>query len=286
LAFLTLILLVACLGAVVIAAVGVYLPQRAERLFGPSAPGLSLTQRIYLSLQLITMEKDLAQPADPLGTPRPFTVQLGEPTAVLIDRLQAEGFISSAEVFRIYLKYSGLDTSLQAGDYQLSPKMTPVEIAHALQDATPTEVNFHILPGWRKEEIAASLPTSGLDISPEEFLAAAALRPEGLPFSTELPVQASAEGFLFPDSYRLKRETDVQGLLQAFLTNFSLKVNDSFIEGFHTQGLDTWRLLAKWSSRRLAMMRCLDRLGFPDPPGGRDETRFRPYGAVRPGLQP
>jgi UPF0755 protein len=187
------------------------------------------------------MQQDLAQPADPFGTPRPFTVQLGEPTAALIDRLQAEGFISSAEGFRIYLQYSGLDTSLQAGDYLLSPKMTPVEIARALQDATPAEVTFHILPGWRKEEIAASLSTSGLDISPEEFLAAAALRPAGLSFSADLPPQASAEGFLFPDSYRLKRETDVQGLLQAFSSNFNLKIDDSLIEGFHKQGLDTYQ---------------------------------------------
>ena len=52
----------------------------------------------------------------------------------------------------------------------LSSSLNAVEIAHALQDATPREVDFQILPGWRLEEIAAALPTSGLNISPEEFL--------------------------------------------------------------------------------------------------------------------
>jgi UPF0755 protein len=102
-------------------------------------------------------------------------------------------------------------------------------------------VTFHILPGWRKEEIAASLPTSGLNISPEEFLAATAMRPEGLPFSGDLPAHASAEGFLFPDSYRLKREANVQELLQAFLSNFNRKVSNSLIEGFRNQGLDVYQ---------------------------------------------
>jgi cell division protein YceG involved in septum cleavage len=48
--------------------------------------------------------------------------------------------------------------------------MSPLEIAHTLQDPTPKEVDFTVLEGWRLEEIAASLPTSGLEISPQEFL--------------------------------------------------------------------------------------------------------------------
>ncbi len=36
------------------------------------------------------------------------------------------------------------------------------EVARELQDATPEEMTFVVLPGWRMEEIAASLPTSGI----------------------------------------------------------------------------------------------------------------------------
>ena len=66
-----------------------------------------------------------------------------------------------------------------------------------LKSTTLTEVTFTVLPGWRMEEIAASLPTSGLDIPPEEFLTAASA-----PAAAQdlIPAGASAEGFLYPDT--------------------------------------------------------------------------------------
>ncbi len=49
--------------------------------------------------------------------------------------------------------YAGVDTSMQAGEYKLSTAMSAMDIARQLQDATPEEVTFVVLPGWRLEEI-------------------------------------------------------------------------------------------------------------------------------------
>ena len=57
--------------------------------------------------------------------------------------------------------------------------MTPLEIAATIQNAEAAGVRFFILPGWRIEEIAAALPTSGLNVGPEEFLDAAWSSPGG-----------------------------------------------------------------------------------------------------------
>ena len=230
-------LFVLCLGAVLLAGIVIYIPAQAQRVAGPPAPGLSLTDRIYMSARLLLVQADLTGPLDPQGAKRPFRVNLGEPTGNMIQRLQSEGFIRDAGAFRIYLQYSGLDTSLQAGDYELSPAMTPVEIAHALQDATPAVVVFHILPGWRMEEVAASLPTSGLSITPEEFLAAASRRPEGYTFSQDLPAEATAEGFLLPDSYQLPRDLTPDGLLNTFLRDFDAKFTQEIAKGFQNKDL-------------------------------------------------
>jgi UPF0755 protein len=201
---------------------------------------LSLPQRVYLGARLLLKEPALTRPVNSQGSPRPFQVPLGEPTGELIQRLQAEGYIADSEAFRLFLQYSGLDTTLQAGDYQLSPAMAPVEIARALQDATPTEVTFTVLPGWRVEEIAASLPTSGLSITPADLLAAASARPEGFSFSANLPAAAGAEGFLFPDRYRLPRDLDTAGFLHTLMSNFAIKVGDQLVQGFSNQGLDAY----------------------------------------------
>jgi UPF0755 protein len=86
------------------------------------------------------------------------------------------------------------------------------------------------------EEIAASLPTSGLDISPEAFLAAAKSPPQVLALSS-----STMEGFFLPDSYILPRSTTVNQLLEAIARNFALHLSDDLRAGFAAQGLDVYQ---------------------------------------------
>jgi UPF0755 protein len=213
------------------------LPKQAKNLFGPPATNIQALQLTYLSWVLLSQTNDLTMPHDPYGLDRPFLILLDESTFAITDRLQKEGFIPNLEAFRTYLVYAGLDTTLQAGEYQLSPRMTPIEIAQALQDATPTELIFHILPGWRLEEIAESIPTSGLSFTPEDFLVSVTLSEQDSPLIQELPAGASLEGFLYPDNYRFPRDITTQIFIATLLENFQIKVDSELRDGFQRQGL-------------------------------------------------
>ena len=80
LAILSLLLLAAaCLVVVAAAAVLVFVPQRAEQLFGPPAAGLDRTQLIYLSAQLLLHQDDLNRPNDPSASELPFEVRYTNP---------------------------------------------------------------------------------------------------------------------------------------------------------------------------------------------------------------
>ena len=118
--------------------------------------------------------------------------------------------------------------------------MTATEIALALQDATPTHVAFRILPGWRMEEIAAALPTSGLNITPTEFLTAASLPIDGYIFSPQLPPQATLEGFFFPDTYELSRELTVDEFIKTILNNFETNLEPKIQQGLNRHGLNIY----------------------------------------------
>ncbi len=217
------------------------LPDQTEKIFGPPAPGLGTVQRFYLSARLFLQANDLTLPHDVYGAKHPFAISLGEPTITIAERLESQGFISNAEAFRNFLMYSGMDTTLQAGDYELSPGMTALEIAHALQDATPADVMFHILPGWRIEEVAAALPTSGLNITPQDFEQAAANPPEGSGFRSELPPGASLEGFLYPDAYTLPRDTTLNELIDQLWQGFDAHVDSDLRQGFERQELSLFQ---------------------------------------------
>ena len=213
------------------------LPQ-TERSFGPPGEHLTLYQRIYLSSRLFLQKDLLKHPANPLGESMPFQVKIGDSVVGVVTRLEQLQLISSAKALRDYLVYAGLDTTLQAGEYRLSSRMTPVEIALSLQDATPGEGVFGILPGWRLEEIAAALPTSGLNFSPDDFLSLARNPTSLLTTGLELPAGASLEGYLFPDSYRLPRQVSLEDFFLTLLENFQIKVDSDLFEGFNNQGLN------------------------------------------------
>lgn len=215
----------------------IYIPSRAQRIYGPPAAWLTLPQRLQYSALLLWYDSLLTQPLDPSGKEQPFTVEVGEPVNSVANHLESVGLIRDAEAFRAYLIYSGLDTSIQAGEYQLSTAMSAISIARQLQDATPHEVNFVVLPGWRIEEIAESLPTSGLSITYDQFLAAAQSPRQEFDF---LSGAESAEGFLFPDSYLFPRGTSADELVNELVRNFALHLTPDLENGFEKQGLTVY----------------------------------------------
>ncbi len=206
----------------------------AARLYGPPSPALNTWDRFEYAARLLWYDGLLTSPIDRDGGERTFLIQSGESVTSVALRLEESGLIKDAAAFRDYLVYTGLDTSIQAREFLLSPAMSIVDIARKLQDATPEQVTFVILAGWRTEEVASSLATSGLEISYAEFMAAAGSGPFGMDF---LPAEASSEGFLYPDSYIIPRQATAEGLVAEFVRNFMLHLTTDIREGFKRQGL-------------------------------------------------
>lgn len=234
---LVLIFIFACIGLVGLFWAGDQLPRTASAKFGPPGPRLSFTQRILYASRLLAGERSLLVPLDADAGERPFQVELGESVGTISTRLEEEGFIRSAEMFRTYLIYAGLDTGVQAGKYQISPAMTTVEIARTLQDAVPEDVEFNILTGWRAEEIAAALPTSGINVAPGDFMQLVRNPPVDL-LPAGLEEVDTLEGFLMPGSYTIQREIDARGLVEIFVQRFDETVTADLREGFSGQGLE------------------------------------------------
>lgn len=213
-----------------------FLPRLAEDAFGPANPALGEAQRITASVELLLHRDNLNRPLDKEGQPRTFIVRLGETANSVAARLEESGLIWDGAVFRTYLVYAGLDTTIQAGEYTLSPAMTPREIALELQDATPEEVEFNILPGWRAEEIAAALPTSGLSIRPEVFLQVVRKPPDSI-LPADWPSGTPLEGTLLPGSYRLMRNLTADMLVRTFTQAFDQAVTDDLRNAFASRDL-------------------------------------------------
>lgn len=215
-------------------------PQRAAGLIDPNAGRGALTpdnieqQILAFSLRLRENELNLAMSDNP--RPRPFVINLGEPARFVAERLQAEGFVHDADLFNLYLRVTGLDRQIEAGNFMLAETMTIPEVAEALQTALFEEAIVTIPEGFRLEEIADRLAENNI-IEADQFLTAVR-QPRALSIFAEydflqsLPEGASLEGYLFPDTYRLPVLASTPELvIQPFLDNFEDKVGAQGLVG-------------------------------------------------------
>lgn len=199
------------------------IPHRAETLFGPPSPALNSGQVFYRSLILTWGHDALTKPLDPTGKEVEFEIRPGDTPQEIIYHLQQAQLIENSRVFRSLLIYTGIDTRIQAGNYLLSPALSPYEIALQLQDSTPRETTLTILPGWRAEEIASKLAGVGLELSEESFL--------------KEVHQRNLEGFLIPDAYRVNRGLSARELVSLIEDNFHRQLTPEIKQGFERQGL-------------------------------------------------
>lgn len=219
--------------------------QGAFTLVDGGDPGLNRVERIYLQAYLSLRQEQLEQPVGEGREPVSFTIAPGESAQQVADNLVEAGLLQNKELFLNYLRFYGLDGRLEAGPYQLDPQSTLPALALALTRALAQDVEIRFIEGWRLEEMADYLAqTQPADVRADEFLALAQRRaPFDLSpydFLASLPADATLEGFLFPDTYRLPADADAAYLLKAMLDNFGRRVTPALRQSFGVQGLTTY----------------------------------------------
>lgn len=213
-----------------------YVPAQAESLFGPPDPRLDFAQRMVYSARVLFHQNDLLTANNKAGQGIQLNIKQGQTADQVAQRLKALGLISNTESFLILLKYRGLDARIIAGDYSFITEVNALQIVEHICDLTPYEVSFVILPGKRAEEIAALLPTSGLEIDPNQFLESvkdppAAVLPE------KWKELKNLEGFLFPAEYQFKRTATLEEFLQTILLSMDKALPVDLLSGWQNNNL-------------------------------------------------
>lgn len=134
-----------------------------------------------------------------------FVIYKGQGIREIAGNLKKEGLIKDQVVFFLLVKKLGLDSNIQAGDFRLSPSMTAQEIAENLTHGT-LDIWVTIPEGKRAEEIA-------------EILA------KNIPSfqDTWRETLAQHEGYLFPDTYLIPKDADIDLIVTLMKDNFDKK---------------------------------------------------------------
>jgi UPF0755 protein len=149
-------------------------------------------------------------------------IETGDTTAQIATKLRAGGLIRQPMLFTMLVRLRNLDGQLQAGKYTLSPTMTMSEILTILQNSRVEEIQVTIPEGLRLEEIAERVAATGV-VQEEAFLNSAtngtAFRDSSFLLNS-LPTDASLEGYLFPDTYRISSTASVTDIIEIMIGRF------------------------------------------------------------------
>ncbi|MEK7540170.1 MAG: endolytic transglycosylase MltG [Patescibacteria group bacterium] len=177
-----------------------------------------------------------------------ITIPPGAGVGEIADQLEQAGIISSPLTFKTYALLSGSYRHFPSGRFQFEPGMTIQKAVQLLASGTGRqEVEVRLLEGWTIQQMDVYLSSEIGLFATGEFAQAAQvtdsrtiLSDQTFEFLKSKPIQATLDGFLFPDTYRLFIDSEPKDLVKKMLDNFEIKVPAELRQKFQAQGLNVF----------------------------------------------
>jgi len=172
------------------------------------------------------------QPVEPAGQPVTFTIEKGMGSSEIADLLEKNGIIRNGLFFKAYLKWTKEGSQFKAGTYSAKPGDSYDELITRLNagDVVKEEtVVFTIPEGFTAEQVVGKLSeawktdasvylelvNSGVVLEESKAL--------GIPEDQEL--RHRLEGYLFPETYEILKDSSPEEVVQAMLQQLQKKLD-------------------------------------------------------------
>ncbi len=142
------------------------------------------------------------------GASRVVTVEPGTSFAALARRLTASGLLDSPWPLRLYARYSGAASRIQAGEYRVEPGMTALALLGRMVSGEVVRYRLTVVEGWNYRELLAAVHDHEAIETTLQARAPGALM-AALELSGEHP-----EGRFLPETYHFTRGTTDREILQ------------------------------------------------------------------------
>jgi UPF0755 protein len=177
--------------------------------------------------------------------PVEFAVEKGTGVKEIAAGLQKAGIIRSAFWFKIYVLCKKLGSSLQAGDYAIGQNLNIPQLVDMLTGGKiiPNEAQITFPEGFTVKQIKARLVEAGVvvaDSLDDEKIDAFQIQYK---FLSSISPQAGLEGFLFPDTYRFRKDIKKEEIVKRFLDNFDHKLTPAWREEISRQGKTIYQII-------------------------------------------
>lgn len=203
------------------------------------------------SLYFYNVYKSFAHP----GEDKEFVIEKGQGVKEIGQDLLEKDLINSPFWFETYVWLYGQEKKFQAGEYILNTSMPLKEIVVVLTSGQTVsqEKDITIIEGWNLRDIARYLQAQNI-ASEGDFFALVGeplinyyektVDPKAFPrdysarfsFLKSKPEHYSLEGYLFPDTYKIFKDTELEGVVFKMLNNFDRKLSEEMRTEIDRQG--------------------------------------------------
>jgi len=174
-----------------------------------------------------------------------FEVKKGQGVKEIGWALKEQNLIRSSFWFEAYVWLNGESSSLKAGKYSLSPSFNIPLVVDALSGGKVilNEARVTLPEGLSLLEMKAKLLEAGVagaENLEKEKIGDFTLQYK---FLGEASIGSSLEGFLFPDTYRFKKDAKTEEIVKRFLENFDKKLLPAWREEISRQKKTLYEIL-------------------------------------------
>ncbi|MFH1597995.1 MAG: endolytic transglycosylase MltG [Patescibacteria group bacterium] len=172
-----------------------------------------------------------------------FSIEPGQGVNEISFNLHEAGLIKSQFAFEVYLWFTRSESDLKAGEFQIGKDMSTKEVIRILVDGSNSnESVIQIIEGWRVTEIAEYLAEKGI-VSANDFVEAVSVQDsrtlipdKNYDFLSDRSLLADLEGYLFPDTYRVFKDSEAADIVEKMLDNFDSKLTQEMQQEIAKQG--------------------------------------------------
>ena len=152
--------------------------------------------------------------------------------------LYQKGLIRNEFLFHMVVRVKGIENALQAGDYMISPNMTVQQIINMLTKGETVYRQITIPEGYNVNQIAALIDENHLGDGNKFKEIARNFAPYVYMTEHQNPsIVYKAEGYMFPDTYRIAQGTSEEQILSILLAQFDRQFTPAMRERASSLGL-------------------------------------------------
>lgn len=168
----------------------------------------------------------------------PARSNTGQVANILADR----GLIRNRTVFALVCRAEGYDAKLQAGYYQFKKSQSLLDIVQEIAAGRVVSRTITIPEGYNLREIGGVLIDKG--ICTRDEWEKAVLKPYDYRFLRDVPLRENRlEGFLYPDTYRVRKGVTPEQVITMMLNRFQQIWNSDFDKKAAASGFTAYRVV-------------------------------------------